>query len=291
MGIKLNLGASPIWHKDGWHVQDHKLPKTAGFRIAGDASAMDLPDQSCDIVFCSHVFEHIPHIRLPMVLSEVNRILKVGGILRILTPDLKKIALAYARADEAFFQKAKEEDSSLRTDLGMGGTFMNCIVSPGQDTILLDRGVSEFIAGYAHLYSYDYEMLGIMLGRLGFSNVSESGFCTSAVDEMREALHVTTLPAVWENMNPEFYRRHNLRHELVDGVYYINFTLTGFDRDPLISLIIECEKDHLVDRAEAHRLFNLNPENYNRYAYSLLKDDNVIRKLKAGGISVANRGL
>ena len=61
MGIKLNLGASPIWRKEGWHVLDHKLNKTEEFKIAGDATAMDLQDESCDIVFCSHVVEHIPH--------------------------------------------------------------------------------------------------------------------------------------------------------------------------------------------------------------------------------------
>ena len=26
--IKLNLGASPNWHKSGWHVLDHKIKKT-----------------------------------------------------------------------------------------------------------------------------------------------------------------------------------------------------------------------------------------------------------------------
>jgi hypothetical protein len=285
MSIKLNLGASPIWHREGWHVLDHKLSKTDGFRIAGDAAAMDLADQSCDIIFCSHVFEHIPHTRLPIVLSEINRVLIVGGILRILTPDLRKIAMAYARSVESFFRKAKEEDPSLRTDLGLGGTFINFIVSPGQDTILLDRGVSEFIAGYAHIYSYDFQMLQIMLEKLGFTNAVESAFCSSNVEEMREPLHVTTLPPVWENMNPEFYRRNNLRHELIDGIYHINFKITGFDRDPLISLIIECEKKRIVGKSDAHRLFNLNPENYNRYAYSLLKDNNVVTKLEGGGIS------
>jgi len=290
MSIKLNLGASPIWHKDGWHVLDHKLSKTDGFRIAGDAATMDLRDESCGIVFCSHVFEHIPHTRLPVVLSEINRVLRARGILRILTPDLRKIALAYARSDEVFFRQAKEEDPSLRTDLGLGGAFMNFIVSPGQDTILLDRGVSEFIAGYAHLYSYDFQMLRIMLEKLGFTNAVESGFCSSAVEEMREPLHVTTLPPVWENMNPEFYRRHNLLHELVDGTYHINFNVTGFDRDPLTSLIIECEKARHVEKEKAHRMFNMSSDNYNRYAYSLLKDRNVASRLNACGISTETVG-
>ena len=167
MGISLNLGASPIWHKPGWHVLDHKLAKTEGYVIAGKAESMDLPDESCDVVFCSHVFEHIPHTRLPLVLSEINRVLRPEGVLRALTPDLGKIATAYVQQDQEFFQVAKEEDPSIRTDLGLGGMLMNFIVSPGQDTILVDRTVSEFIAGYAHLYSYDFKMLKIMLERLG----------------------------------------------------------------------------------------------------------------------------
>jgi hypothetical protein len=284
MGLKLNLGASPIWRKEDWYVLDHKLKKTNGFGIAGDATAMDIPDESCDIVFCSHVFEHIPHTKLPLVLSEINRVLKPGGVLRLLTPDLKKIATAYINNDEDFFRIAKEEDPSIRTDLGLGGMLMNFIVSPGQDTILVDRNVSEFIAGYAHLYSYDFSMLQILLGKLGFVNILQKEFCGSKKDELCEPLHVDSLPPVWENMSSDFYRKHNLRHEMIDGVYHINFKVTGFDRDPLTSLIVECEKQIFINQKKAHEIFNQTKDNYNRYAYSLLSDDQVMGTLEEKSI-------
>jgi predicted SAM-dependent methyltransferase len=285
MGIKLNLGASPIWKKEGWHVLDHKLNITEGNKIAGDATKMDLADRSCDVVFCSHVFEHIPHTKLPLVLSEINRVLKSGGTLRLLTPDLKKIAKAYIDNDEEFFLEAKEEDPSLRTDLGFGGMMMNFIVSPGQDTILVDRNVDGFIAGYAHIYSYDFNMLKIMLGRLGFEKISQKDFCISSIEEFLEPLHVESLPPVWENMSTEFYKRHNLQHELIDGSYHINFKVTGFDRDPLTSLIIECEKQEFIDQKRAHKIFNQTQENYNRYAYSLLYDDQTSKILEKKSIA------
>jgi len=285
MGIKLNLGASPIWRKEGWHVLDHKLEKTEGNKIAGDATAMDLADGSCDVVFCSHVFEHIPHTKLPLVLSEINRVLKTGGILRLLTPDLKKIAKAYVDNDEEFFREAKEEDPSLRTDLGFGGMMMNFIVSPGQDTILVDRNVNGFIAGYAHVYSYDFNMLKVMLDKLGFYNILQKDFCVSPVKEFSEPLHVESLPPVWENMSTEFYKKNNLQHELIDGVYHINFKVTGFDRDPLTSLIIECEKKEYINQKKAHEIFNQTQENYNRYAYSLLRDDQVLEVLEKKSIA------
>ena len=155
MGIKLNLGASPIWHMEGWHTLDHKLQENTDTAIAGDASDIKLNDESCDVVFCSHVFEHIPHSRLPLVVSEINRVLKPGGVFRMLTPNLEVLAKAYVEKDKDFWEKALEEDENLRKDLGFGGMLMNCCVSPGQDTALIDRNLKTFIAGYAHLYIYD----------------------------------------------------------------------------------------------------------------------------------------
>ena len=278
MGIKLNLGASPIWSKDGWHTLDHKLIESTATAIAGDATNIRLPDGSCDIVFCSHVFEHIPHTRLPIVLSEINRVLRPGGILRLLTPDLEIIAKAYVEKNDDFFRAAKEEDESLRTDLGFGGILMNFIVSPGQDTVLLNRDMSEFIAGYAHLYSYDFTMLNTIMTRLGYST-RKAIFNDSAVPEMQTPLHVLGLKPEWQNFNQEFYKKNNLVHQLVNGKYEINFKVTGFDRDPLTSLIIEAKKQNYIDRNEADAIYNKTSENYNGYSWSLLRSSEFVSKL------------
>lgn len=278
MGIKLNLGASPIWSKSGWRTLDHKLTESTESAIAGDASNIKLPDESCDIVFCSHVFEHIPHTRLPIVLAEINRVLRPDGILRILTPDLAVVAKAYVHKDEEFFRQAKEEDESLRTDLGFGGMMMNFIVSPGQDTALIDRNLQQFIAGYAHLYSYDYTMLAIILEKLGYSP-RQVGFCESEVPEMTEPLHVLGLDDTWQNFNQEFYSKNGLVHRLIDGKYEINFKVTGFDRDPLTSLIIEAKKIQYIDKFAADTIFNKTNENYNRYSLSLLRAPEFVSRL------------
>lgn len=263
---------------------DHKLSRSSGNAIAGDAVNIDLPDKSCSVVFCSHMFEHIPHYRLPLVLSEINRILEPSGLLRILTPDLERICRAYVEKNEEFFLKAKSEDESLRTDLGFGGILMNFIVSPGQDTILLDRGLKNFIGGYAHLYSYDFEMLNIMMSKLGFK-CRKASFNDSEIEELREPLHVSHLPPVWQNLNQEFYKKHNLVHRLVNGKYEINFTVSGFDRDPLTSLIVEARKDFHVDKAAANMMFNETLNNYNRYGRSLLQYPEVTTKLREFGIN------
>jgi len=280
VGIKLNVGASPIWKQAGWHILDHKLTQNSEFGIAGDADKIELPDESCDVVFCSHVFEHIPHVKLPSVIAEINRVLKPGGVFRILTPDLARIARAYVESDEEFFRVAQSEDESLRTDLGLGGAFMNFIVSPGQDTVLLNRDLTTFIAGYAHLYSYDYQMLSTILQNLGF-DTRKAEFNDSVLAEMQTPLHVIGLQDVWQDLNQDFYSKNNLVHRLVDGKYEINFKVTGFDRDPLTSLIVEASKAFVVSAEQANSLYNDSSLNYNKYAWSLLRDPTFTSRLES----------
>ena len=284
MATKLNVGASPIWIKSGWHTLDHKLKESTETAIAGNATVIDLPDESCEIVFCSHVFEHIPHTQLPIVLSEINRVLCVGGVLRLLTPNLAVIAKAYVEKDEDFFELAKKEDETIRTDLGVGGMFMNFIVSPGQDTALLNRDLNKFVAGYAHLYSYDYDMLAIMLERLGYAP-RQVKFGESNINELTEPLHVVGLDPIWQNFNQDFYSKNSLIHKMTNGKYEINFNTTGFDRNPLTSLIIEATKMSHVHKESADEIFNNSLQNYNRYSLSLLTSQDFTTRLDNLGIS------
>jgi len=270
--IKLNVGASPIWSKEGWHTIDHKV-KEGDRHLTGDAANIPLEKNSCRTIFNSHMIEHIPHTKLEDILLEFNRVLEIGGVLRILTPDLNKIARAYVNEDYYFFNEAKIEDESIRTDLGLGGMFVNFIVSPGQDTALFNRDLTEFISGYAHIYLYDFEMLEILLERCGFYSIWQPFFCKSELIEYWEPLHIKGLEPVWQNMNQEFYKKNNLIHyyDSDTGQYNINFELTGFDRDPITSLIIECKKQKTINK-EKYISLNDSKENYNRYGQALLKN-------------------
>lgn len=283
--IKLNLGASPIWHRKGWHILDHKLKKNNKNSISGDMAKINLKNKSCDSVFCSHVFEHIPHIKLPECIAEINRVMIKGGILRILTPDLEKVCNAYTNRDKKFFKKAFEEDENIRRDLGFGGYLMNFIVSPGQDTVLINRNLSQFISGYAHLYSYDYTMLSKILAVAGFKT-RKATFNDSKIKEMQEPLHVIGLEKKWQNFNKKFYKKNKLTHIYKKGKYEINFKVTGFDRDPVTSLIIEAKKIKDVNKTKIINVFNNSTKNYNRYAFSLLKNKNFNKELLKRNIKI-----
>lgn len=268
-GIKLNVGPSPIWKKDGWVCLDHKPSKVDNKSIIGDASHIPLDPESCSVLFCSHVVEHIPHYKLEECLVEFNRVLKKNGTIRILTPDLFRIAKAYVEKDEDFLKKLREESGKVRTDLSFGGTFMNFVISAGQDTAVFNNQLDEFIGGYAHIYLYDFEMLKILLEKYGFYEIKQKEFCESEIEDFKEPLHVEGLGAKWENLNQEFYKKNNLTNRYNERThrYENNFSLTGFDRSPIMSLIIEAKKKENINEIKINDEYNYN------YSKSLLNDE------------------
>lgn len=271
---KLNVGPSPIWKKDGWITLDHKLSRVDQKAILGDADNIPLENSTCETVFCSHVIEHIPNYKFEKVLLEFNRVLKKDGIVRILSPDLLVLAKAYVEKDQTFYKKLLEEDENLRTDLGYGGTFMNCIVSPGQDTVVFNNSLSEFIGGLGHIYLYDFEMLKILLEKYGFYDVKQKKMGESEFQDYEEPLHVEGMEPKWQDLNKKFFDEHGLinQYNPERKMYETNFVLTGFDRDPSTSLIVEAKKEKDVDSIQIKDVRNHN------YSQSILDNEKFQKK-------------
>lgn len=187
--FKLNLGAGPNWEKDGWITVDHK-------KSSAEAWSIPLPDKSCEIVFCSHMIEHISFYKIDKVISEINRVLIIGGTLRIICPDLFKLVKAYVEGNSKEFDRFIEENPAIRRDLGLGGSFMNFVISPGEDQFMFSR-TGEFIGGYAHISAWDFNMLKRVLSKYGFGNIVESSFLKNSIPELREPLHLVGAKPEW----------------------------------------------------------------------------------------------
>jgi hypothetical protein len=127
-------------------------------------------------------------------------------------------------------------------------------------------------------------MMSTIFERLGFE-CRQASFNDSSVEEVRVPLHVKGFEPIWQNFNQKFYADNGLIHRLVDGKYEINFTVTGFDRDPLTSLIVEAKKLEFVSKEQSNLIFNFSQNNYNRYSYSLLRDKDFISRLDEMGIA------
>jgi hypothetical protein len=115
----------------------------------------------------------------------------------------------------------------------------------------------------------------------GFGGIRQPKFCDSDFPDYAEPLHVRGFDATWQSLNQAFYKKNGLIHHYdnTSGRYEINFKVTGFDRDPLLSLIVEAKKDRHVDAAKYDSLNN-SVQNYNRYAFSLLRDAAFAERLK-----------
>jgi predicted SAM-dependent methyltransferase len=54
-------------------------------------------DNTFEYVFTEHMIEHVPHLKGMRMLHECYRVLRHGGVIRVITPDLATIIGLYAR--------------------------------------------------------------------------------------------------------------------------------------------------------------------------------------------------
>lgn len=72
----------------------------AGIRWA-QASDLPLPDGSVDVLYSSHMVEHLDRTQVGEFLTEARRVLRSGGILRLAVPDLARFAADYLATGDA----------------------------------------------------------------------------------------------------------------------------------------------------------------------------------------------
>jgi len=95
----LNLGCSSRYHPD-W-VNIDISPQGPEVIVHDVTQGIPLPDASCDVVYHSHVIEHLRRADGVRLTKECYRVLKPGGILRVATPDLERICRTYLEKLEA----------------------------------------------------------------------------------------------------------------------------------------------------------------------------------------------
>ncbi len=68
----------------------------------GDAaSGLPLRDESVDVLYSSHMFEHLDRTEASAFLKEARRVLRAGGILRLSVPDLRLQVGQYLESNDA----------------------------------------------------------------------------------------------------------------------------------------------------------------------------------------------
>lgn len=102
----LNLGCGYYFHSD-WTNVDF-VSTGAGVIAHNLREGIPFPEESFDVIYHSHVLEHFPKTEAGFFLEECFRVLRPGGILRVVVPDLEQMARLYLTSLEKTIDGSKE---------------------------------------------------------------------------------------------------------------------------------------------------------------------------------------
>mgnify|MGYP002816303183 CR=1 FL=1 len=188
--MKLNLGCGAVRPK-GWINVDsslnaylQKLP--GGKQIAQKLGMVQYDSDnvvymnlnkpwkfisnSVDIVYASHLFEHLTLKSAELFMKESFRVLKPGGVIRIVVPDLYKIAKKYiAEYEQTNGFKDTTEYIMWAINMHREGQYPNV---QGLKKIILEW------QGYPHQhkYMYDEKSLGKIFDDHGFVQIKSKSY-------------------------------------------------------------------------------------------------------------------
>jgi len=111
-GINLACGGK-LCRETGWTNADHN-PSARDVLDVDLLAPLPFSDQTFDVVYHSQFIEHLPANKALAFMKECHRILKVQGVLRVVTPDLRNQALEYLRTLEALLALPADESARLR---------------------------------------------------------------------------------------------------------------------------------------------------------------------------------
>lgn len=104
--VMLNLGCGREL-RDGWLHMDMSSDSSEVV-IANFTKGIPLPDASVDVVYHSHVLEHLNPEDGSRFIAECYRVLKRGGILRVVVPNLEAIAIEYLECLNGALENSKD---------------------------------------------------------------------------------------------------------------------------------------------------------------------------------------
>lgn len=148
---RLHLGAGPV-RLAGWLNSD---------LISGEVylelgRRMPFPDATFAYAFGEHVIEHLFEDRAQTSLRELRRVLRPGGVLRLTTPDLRKIIAIYEDRNPVVRREAYarflDDETGKRHD-------QPCQI------------LNDYLRLWGHRYVYDEQDLRARLEGAGFEDV------------------------------------------------------------------------------------------------------------------------
>jgi SAM-dependent methyltransferase len=155
----------------GWvNIDNHPAPLAINLDWG-----LPLPNHSARFVFLAHLLEHLFHpVQSSRLLAEIERVLKPGGVVRIVVPDIEKYLRAYTDGNDAFLAERRRQ-RGLPDDLTNLETFLAYAGAGPTPDALFEH----------HKFGYDFATIERALTRAGFAEVRRCGYQHSPHAELR----------------------------------------------------------------------------------------------------------
>ena len=149
--ILVNIGCGTVFHP-GWINLD-SAPAGPGVRACDARRGLPFADASVDVVYHAHMLEHLEADDARKFLAECHRVLRPGGIMRVVVPDLEGIAQTYLRelasvrsgGEPTLYEWARLEliDQAARSRSGGKMAGFLAQLTPGQVAVVRTRAGAE----------------------------------------------------------------------------------------------------------------------------------------------------
>ena len=161
----LNFDASPRLRLERMFGLRNLIRGSVGLRFPANVRPGDIvqglpiADGTASGVYCSHVLEHLPRDDVPSALGNTLRMLRIGGLFRLVLPDLQWRAVRYL--------KAAERGDPAAADALIEACLLGTRKAPRG---LVSRIRNQF-GRNAHLWMYDFAAVKLLLERAGFAAI------------------------------------------------------------------------------------------------------------------------
>jgi len=179
---KINLGCGVSFYKGWLNINYwHSIPESFYKDPNGVEGTyllnynllkgIPVPSDYVDVSYHSHFLEQKSYEDGIRILKEIYRVMRPGGIHRIVMPDLKKWINAYFTNDNFFFDQFRK----------MGVQKKDPVDWPTNGSIL-----TGMLHGHEHKAAWDFETLYYHLDKIGFIDIRETFFQESDITEIKE---------------------------------------------------------------------------------------------------------
>lgn len=189
--FRLMIGAGPA-QQPGWLATD-LIPSRPDVVLLDAGGRFPFPTSSVDFIHSEHMIEHIDHDLGAHMLRECARVLKPGGRIRILTPDIDRV-LALSRPPSPDVAELATQ-STMRSGV------------PAEDATDPIYAINRLFSGYGHRFLYSEEALRRALSRAGFNDLERFEPGVSNDPQFRG------VDAHGEHIDPDWNRYHTMALE------------------------------------------------------------------------------